>query len=492
MPFNNEPTSKIAHAEFIENPDIESLVENSNYLKEPTLESSEQISKEFTNVLDLPPTAQALPTYIHVSDGSPYEASLDNRYPSTKVGYIKVSSLVINLPKYQEISKGIPSRRYIDPIAVNELEEKVKAISFALPSANLRYRGATTVADGFRLRLFEQLSSTKTFLPNAGTMLDTLFRLASFSTSHQNISHGTRVDNKAVVFVAKCPSCNFTPGEHSLGGHGFAIWEDEQVAQCPECNADVFPSDILRLHEPITDYNGLAGGLSRIMNVAEYLLLAHLIVDCMKSDYKQVLSDTGFFVDGPLAFFGQPAWLSRPMLHLISSANSELAKLNSPPLIMIGIQKQGSLADHANMIGRYLPRDCVRMVDDEYRNRNIAPVKAGSNFGDETYFGQDFIYNSPKGNTFVLALPYFSGNKRINNFKQEKSRIENYPDLKRVLKIVSLFESDLYGGSLIPIIIAHRHASISRVPGGKILDIASQVGLEKGILQSIPPAKTSS
>ncbi|WP_437827799.1 hypothetical protein [Sorangium sp. So ce1153] len=57
-------------------------------------------------------------------------------------------------------------------------------------------------------------------------------------------------------------------------------------------------------------------------------------------------------------------------------------------------------------------------------------------------------------------------------FKTAKARLEAYADLGRTLDAVRTFECDLFASSLVPIIIAHRHASISRVPGGKVLDIA--------------------
>lgn len=45
--------------------------------------------------------------------------------------------------------------------------------------------------------------------------------------------------------------------------------------------------------------------------------------------------------------------------------------------------------------------------------------------------------------------------------------------------MVKIFESDLYEGSLVPVIIAHRNASISRLPGGKVLDIATRIAFDQ-------------
>lgn len=469
MPYNKQRADKTAHAEFIENPDISSLVEQSAYLKEPSPESARQLGDGFTAAFEY---EGEIPKFVHASDGSFYEASLDERYPTTKVGYVKVSSLILDVEKYLSLGTGGEvSRRYIDPMEKSSLEKNVRALSMALPSANLRYNNADSVANGFRQRLYEDFINPKTKLPNSGTLLDSLFRLATSAGGN----HGTRTDTSRVIFVHKCPNCEYQPNDNGHGMPGFSIDEKIGPVACAECGHTIYPTDTLRLHETITDHGGLSGGLSRIMNVAEYMVLAHTILDCLRGDYLSSLSDVCFFVDGPLAFFGQPAWLHRPMQNLIYLANRELTKYNRPPMIMLGMQKQGVLSDHSRMISKYLPRNSFRFIDDEYRNKYISPVAHDKNFGNETYFGQDFIYHTAKGNVFVVGIPYTFQDKNSPSFKTEKALVKNYPDLPKVLKMIRIFESDLYEGSLVPIIVAHRNASISRLPGGKVLDIASRI-----------------
>ena len=108
-------------------------------------------------------------------------------------------------------------------------------------------------------------------------------------------------------------------------------------------------------------------------------------------------------------------------------------------------------------------------------------MKPDSNFGDETYFGQDVIFPHDRtGTCSSSARPIPFDNKANPDFKVEKANPARYPFLRRVFDLVRVFESDLYGGSLVPVIIAHRHASISRVPGGKVLDIAAQIKFAEG------------
>ena len=226
------------------------------------------------------------------------------------------------------------------------------------------------------------------------------------------------------------------------------------------------------------------------------------------------------------------------------------------PLI-IGIQKTGTVVDHAVSIAKYIENGAFRIIDDEYRHRYIAAKSESSdNFGHETYYGQDFIYKTRNGKVFAFAVVYPLESKNIENFKSEdfsitidsqelkveclneklrmslssilndpeklikilsiengtatlvdkkiivhskagegeavkvkvsakkifalqKIELEQYkPMLGRAMNLISHFELELYENAIIPIALAHRHASISLVPGGKVLDLLSKNGLK--------------
>lgn len=99
-------------------------------------------------------------------------------------------------------------------------------------------------------------------------------------------------------------------------------------------------------------------------------------------------------------------------------------------------------------------------------------VSKSPNFGDETYYGQNFFLKTEKGQMFVVAVPYpFATKQDKVRFAQEKVDVSRYQDLGRAF--------DLYHSAVVPIALAHRHASISPVPGGKVLDLVSRHGLNR-------------
>jgi hypothetical protein len=213
------------------------------------------------------------------------------------------------------------------------------------------------------------------------------------------------------------------------------------------------------------------------MSVTEHILVAHYITTYADLAL-DVLGKLCIIVDGPLAVFGQAAWVHRAILLELLSVNKRLNEAGHQNTMIIGFQT-GRLREHLDSIDHLLPsHSCYMPVSDDYRYTFIDPGKFGSqkNFGDETYYGQDFFFKTKTDRTFVAVLPY-TMEKKAPDFRKLKSKSETYPDLIRALLLVQELESSLYGGSVVPIMLAHGNASISVTPGGKVLDVVSKLAV---------------
>jgi hypothetical protein len=115
------------------------------------------------------------------------------------------------------------------------------------------------------------------------------------------------------------------------------------------------------------------------------------------------------------------------------------------------------------------------------RHGYLEPAKDPTvNHGKETYYGQDFYIRMSSGRGFVMGLPYPFKDRGRQDFQTAKSDTAHYGGtIGRALRIVREFVSDLYGSSLVPITLAHQHASISLKPGGRVLDILSKQSLDR-------------
>ena len=139
--------------------------------------------------------------------------------------------------------------------------------------------------------------------------------------------------------------------------------------------------------------------------------------------------------------------------------------------------------DHALLLERFLQDGVIRIIDDDYRNEFITGSDTPTaNFGNETYYGQDFLFKTERGRIFNFALPYPFADKSHGGggtaFASAKVEIGRYGDLiERACDLIRHFEMDLYDNAIVPVALAHRHASISLVPGGKVLNLLVRSGL---------------
>ena len=138
--------------------------------------------------------------------------------------------------------------------------------------------------------------------------------------------------------------------------------------------------------------------------------------------------------------------------------------------------------EHARSLTPFLndlfsKKTVFRVVDDAYRGKYICDVQ-NINFGHETYYGQDFILKTESGRIFTIGIPYpFPDKQPRSDFAERKSNPANYGDLlSRSFDLVRYFEFDLYENAVVPVALAHRHASISLVPGGKVLTSSQNTG----------------
>lgn len=456
MPYQREIAGKGGHSDFVRNPDVQAFLAECDYLRVPSDAEGAAMAATFNPA----PTGSPLqlPDYVVASDASKSDTPINEKLPSTQIGFVKVSHVLIEMAKYEDLID--PATRFVDPFKAADLHRNASPITFTLPGSNIRYQNARSVRDGFRRAVYQQLNADKS-QGGASRLVLTDLLLAI---------------NDDQIELSKCPACK-APGR-------FIFNPTVREADCGHCNERVFVSDWLRLHEDVSDFGNNTSAVSRFMNAVEHLLLAALVHQVFEADAR-ALSRMAFVMDGPLAVFGQPAKLHSRIMALLARVNGRLRDLGLEPLLVIGLQKSGTVMDHASLISRFLPNGVLRVIDDGYRNRYIKCSDGpAENFGSETYWGQDFLFKTEDGRIFNFALPYPFAEKDVEGggreFARQKAEIERYGSLiRRACDLIRHFELDLYESAIVPVALAHRHASISIVPGGRVLDIVMKTGLAR-------------
>jgi hypothetical protein len=452
MPYNKERASKGGHSDFVRNPDVQRFLADCTYLKPPSDEEARLIACLFSEAPK--GTPPRLPKFVVASDASKSDAAISDKLPSTQLGFIKVSHVLIAMDKYAELID--PNSRFVDPFKAAEMHRNAQPITFVMPGSNIQYLGSRTVKDGFRRAVYDQLSANRRGEGNSMVLTATLLSLN---------------DNK--IHIKFCPSCRSNTA-------ALEFTTQTPTHLCPFCQTSIYVTDWLRLHEGISDFGDNVTAMTRLMNAVEHLLLGAFVEELLYST-PAALGKIAFIIDGPLALFGEPAKLHQRLMTLIHVANEKLNQLGLEPALIMGLQKTGNVMDHARLLESFLPNGVLRVIDDNYRHTYITGSDVHSdNFGNETYYGQDFLFKTERGRIFNFALPYPFPDKGTSgtNFSERKSELHRYGSLiERACDLIRYFELDLYDNAIVPVALAHRHASISLMPGGKVLDLLARASL---------------
>jgi hypothetical protein len=465
MPYQGEVADKTSHGDIIQDPEVLEFLNQCDFLKPPSEQEGQAISSMFQKV-SLPEDI-VLPSKIVAFDGSNYTANISEQLPSTEVGYVKISSILIKLGEY----KALGANKFVNPFEVAALQDKRDSLKFVLPGANVRWKDCDTVRSSFRAVLDNHLISNKTRFQASDhftSLRSTLFNLAHLRPKEMN------TDSTEKLKIHKCPTCNFE-GDNGVKIELTDFFEEQK---CPKCQSLLYPSDCLRLWEEIEDFQSSSPVMARFMQAVEHLLPIHYIRHLANTSLPS-LGDIAFFIDRPLAVFGTAAWLHGVIMDYLYEINQRLESIGKPPILIIGLQKTGQIVDHIALIEKYIKPNTIFAIPDEYRYKYITPGReaSSSGFGSETYYGQDFIYKTDSGRTFTFALPYPFASKGGKVFHKQKIDLARYSNLDRALALINHFECDLYENAIIPIALAHRYTSISLEPGSTALTLLAQNSL---------------
>lgn len=452
---------RTSHIDIVENPDVKAFLDDCNYMREPTGKEINDIISHFVSV---PDSEFEPPQKIIAIDGSNYEASVRKEFPFTRVGFVKISNLLIKRNDFKKLSDG----NFVNPFEVAKLNKENSSLSFALPSTNMCYKGEYNVRNSFRKAMDEALYNCRLLESDASTSLrTTLFRMAALRLKNTS-------SDKDKLILFKCPSCN---------AENLELWDVPEIQRCPHCSNMVYPSDCLRIWEDVGDSGSNQSALTRFTNALMHLLVVHyirLLKEKNPDSYLNSLADLCFIINGPLAVFGNPAWLHSSIMKYLYDVNKELTDNGRPPIIVMGILKSGAICDYFKMIGSSVAKNSIFSISDEFRDKyiNFDREPSSTTFGAETYYGHDFLLKTENGKLYVFnaLLPYRDKHNKTQ-FKNEKANLLNYNNIGTYAKLIKEFECDLYSSSLVPIALAKKYTAISLEPGEKVLDLLAKNAL---------------
>jgi hypothetical protein len=237
----------------------------------------------------------------------------------------------------------------------------------------------------------------------------------------------------------------------------------------------LYPTDCLRIHEEVQELQANLTALGRMMTLLEHIAMIGYLNFFFKRR-PQILGSLAFIIDGPLALFGPQAWLHRYILSYLRKVHDSLKSKNYRTPLIIGIEKTGYFAEHADAIRSTLERRTLVALPDAYIFERIIATRESQNsaYGRDEYYGRKFIYKNAKDQMLIFTVPLPS--KGLID-PHEPS---HYPELPRILYLLDQIGTLLYQDAVIPVALAHSAASIPLTTGSKILKLLSQKLLREG------------
>ncbi|WP_156045418.1 DNA double-strand break repair nuclease NurA [Herbidospora cretacea] len=416
------------------------------YVPAESLRDVEEIRERVRPRTDFPSPNPGLSSALAV-DGSYVVERVRDGLPSVLYGFAQAAAAYVDLG----ILETQKAQRFVDPYEI------ARAVNTALVTLDLPVSGAYT-REGVDIKTswreaIDQLFRTKKIEVNRlnQSLLELLFLL-----------HGSP-GQPAVAVPVNCPTEEC----------GKDIPVSRSGSSCTTCGVQLFPTDVLRLHEEVGEEGSNQSALGRLMSVVELLVLVGLATLLWEQSRQELLTTTLFIVDGPLAMYGPPAKLRGRALDYFQAMAVTTPSVG--PFIC-GIEKTGAMVDYARQLARHdvlNPGDLL-ICDEEILAR-VTNAKNVRGYGKETYWGRKFIYRALDGRVVVPTIMPPSGAPYDANGGQPDS--VGYPTLPAILDVIDRTGSSMYIDGIIPVAAAHGKAAFPIGVGTDVLRLVAAVRL---------------
>jgi|SRR5579871_2908859 len=435
-----ESGRSIGHVPIVENPVVQERLRAYRVFAPASITSVDE--SLFCDAQTLPRVRESA-RWVISFDGSPQEVAVNEAYPSSRVGFIQIAGVLVNLD--QLLGQG--RQAFVDPAVVKTTINE-SLYSLVLPGSNVCRQDETTVSDSWRAEVFDIF---RNYRVEDLQLLDVYMGLVQ-------VSDKARPGGVDLARCSATESCTARNIEVPIAG-----------CPCPQCGRQLYPTDALRFHEEILEEHSNATALGRLMTCLEHLIMVGYL-RFLYDRQPRVLSGVAFVMDGPLALFGPQAWLHIAILNAYHNFVQSLSQHSHRAPVVVGIEKTGQFAEHAAAISDRIPQRTLMKLPDTYIFQKILTMRlpSGATYGRDTYYGQKFFYKTAQDRLLVITIP-----KPAAPVSDPENPI-HYPELAPTLALLDRIGTSLFENAVIPVALAHSFASIPLRTGTRVLTLLSQ------------------
>jgi hypothetical protein len=407
--------------------------------------------------------------YVVAVDGSnhEYEEAFD-RYPSTRVLYLQIAGVFIDLQQMQE-----QAGPFVSPSRIAEAIE-ASVVSGFLPGSFLEHQDFADPVEAFRAELFDLFATTEV---QSGTLLDLICEVQRYGPAED----ASAAQQKRVL-LPKCPNSECDLNESKAARRANLTVSLKIPEQCPSCSCTLWSTDTFRVFEDFRPDASNGEVLGRVRDIVEHLVLLGVALD-LERRYPWLLPETAFLYDGDMAVFGNSARMFRGLLGSWQALWQRSRRRGHQPPVLLGIAKSGYPVEHFKGIQRAaeaaerplpVPRRSYMRIDDLYM-KEVLRVQSLS----ETYYGRKFFYHAADGQHLVITVPPAEGLAYAKQVEEGADDPARFPTLRRTFEVLDRMGTHLYDDAVIPVSLAHNWAAYPLSNADKVLRVLTEQTLSR-------------
>ena len=449
-----ERASRLGHVRAAMDPSVRQAL--ASYHVPPAASGPPPIADLLVESGTLPVSNLPEPSFAISVDGSVQEIEVRPEFPSARVGFAQVAGVLSQL----EALVPTPPGGFVDPVAIAQATNAA-LVKGVVPTSIVTIRPGQTMFEAWREAVFLLFQECKLEGP-AGT-----------STSLLDVLAHVLGSPSARVIAVKLERC---PGRHDRDCNASALRVPLAGSTCPACGTSLFFTDITNTHDEVVEDGSNQTALGRLMNVLELLTFLWQIRIFARADHGRFFPRCAFLLDGPLAMFGRPAGLKRPALRFLQAIHATEIAAGRPGLpVVLGIEKSGVLAEHAEHIRDHIPPGYLLLLPDRYIREQVQHRSGARAYGYDTDYGRRFIYRARDGRTLVFSMPPMPSGDPTDD--AHTVALTHYPSLDTAVGLLDRVGTMLYRNAVIPVAFAHNFASLPLGTGSQVLTYLAQDAL---------------